>query len=498
MNDEKNKDLNPELNNEENDNTDNREEKPDIDEVADSINEESQADENSPENTQENSPEKISIPGLDELGDKALEKEADKDEAKPAPSDESQTGEPAGDNKESLEKPLENLGDETNKESISDDSPLEEKEDLQDESESKDLDLNDLSLEDDETVAEEESVDIAAGQTKDAAEIPDLDIADDDEEVSETPDLDIANDDEEVSETPDLDIDIAGEEISAKSEESSEEETDISDSEEEFETTDIPDIDFGEVEELDEEEIPPASSPEPEEKGPGFEEIMADNDLSEDSEIKSPDAAADFDKELSGKEGLDDVDIPEEPPADLSSSETFEDSTGDEAGKDIPSEIPDIPAEPNGPPPANPKKKSKLFLIIFLLLIAGVGIWFLFFKGNDEPVQETAKHTPPPAKKETGQISAGGNPFIFSGAVKLEEDISDGITTYVYEADSGIDELYNYYKSKMKEMGYKTISEDYRRGMSKGHLIYLKGEKSASVLLRGTNQKVTVVVEYIK
>jgi hypothetical protein len=42
------------------------------------------------------------------------------------------------------------------------------------------------------------------------------------------------------------------------------------------------------------------------------------------------------------------------------------------------------------------------------------------------------------------------------------------------------------------------MSEDYAKGMDKAHLIYLKDNDTASIILRGTNQQATAVVQYTK
>ncbi|MFC2062070.1 hypothetical protein ACFLUV_06125 [Elusimicrobiota bacterium] len=142
------------------------------------------------------------------------------------------------------------------------------------------------------------------------------------------------------------------------------------------------------------------------------------------------------------------------------------------------------------------KKKSKAPMIfVVLLILAGAGYYFGIHSKAEKKSAPVRKTKPAAARRKK---PASANPYVYPGVEIFQKDKNEGITTYVYSSDTGLNAIYRFYLSKMAKMNYTLKSDNFRAGKKYVHLIYSKGTKNCAIVINQRNNKVDTVVSYVE
>ncbi len=143
------------------------------------------------------------------------------------------------------------------------------------------------------------------------------------------------------------------------------------------------------------------------------------------------------------------------------------------------------------------KKKSKApVLILAVVIVIAAGSYFMFLRKEKEVA--TVKIASVQIQEQIQKPVKPLSPFVYLTAQNVQKNISEGITTFVYDTSSGIESVRNFYKEKLSYLNYSLKIDDFKADGNYSHMVFAKGDKNVSVVLRGMNDRVIVVVSYVE
>ncbi len=176
----------------------------------------------------------------------------------------------------------------------------------------------------------------------------------------------------------------------------------------------------------------------------------------------------------------------------------------------VPENIEEEPS-PQEPPPADEEKMEKpkksrtgfILLTVIILTIAGGAYLYMdtiisLITGAPAEVHIVSPPEPeappiPPAPPEYD------SPFIYTAATNVSRDVSDGIVTFSWQTSDRIEDVREFFKSRLEAMDYIIEKDDFNKSAGLAHMVFTREDAGRlAVVLRYRENVVSAHVSHVR